>query len=88
MGKAALMLFPASFNIAHGEEYVSSQVMKAGEIRRHGVTLGQSLRLIQKRQRLVKPFAHAKSFGEPDLSTAQRFVVRRSSDRFAVSCNR
>src|SRR5271169_6714637 len=47
MGEAALMLFPTSFDIAQGEENVSSQMMKASEFERHRLALGHALRLVQ-----------------------------------------
>ena len=50
-------------------------MMKASEFRNHGVTLGQGLRLVQKRQGLIEAFAHAKSVGEPDLRATQGFVI-------------
>ena len=72
-----LVLYLAAFDIAQWKEYVSSQMMDASQFRRHGMPLGQALRLIEQPQGFIKTFADAKAFSEPDLCAAQRFVARR-----------
>ena len=65
-----LVLYLAAFDIAQWKEYVSSQMMDASQFRRHGMPLGQALRLIEQPERLIKTFADPKAFGQPDLRAA------------------
>jgi hypothetical protein len=68
----------ATFNIARREQNVAAEMMDASEFADHRVAFGRSLRVVEKAQSLVEPFAHAEALCETDLGfTESRFVGGR-----------
>ena len=70
VGETSLMLFPAPFDPAQGEEYVAPQMMKAGKLRNHVMPLSRLLRLVEQRQGFVETFADSEPVGQTDLRAA------------------